>query len=200
MELAAAGVRKASLPEIIYKNMLLVNTACAALRRIGRETTDQKKLITAMLSGLEIKHARLRSTICKKVIISERTVRRKTDMSLKDSTKKRSILPACDEMHHSIYGFLSRDDNSSLCPARGASTRCEEGRIQNRIISDYVYALHLKFLAENTDMKVSQSLFYRLVPKHIKFSKDLKEGEKCENFQHLLRQMSNLREECPTQL
>ena len=89
MELATAGVRKASLPEIIYKHMLLANTVCAALRRIGRETTDQKKLITAMLSGLEIKHARLRSTICKKVGISEQTVRRKTDMTHqenKDST------------------------------------------------------------------------------------------------------------------
>ena len=86
-------------------------------------------------------------------------------MSLKDSTKKRKILPAAsDEMRHRIYVFLSRDDNSSLCPAKAASTRCEEGRKQNRILSDYVYALHLKFLSENTDMKVSQSLFYRLVP------------------------------------
>ena len=83
-------------------------------------------------------------------------------MSLKDSTQKRRILPAAsDEMRHSIYAFLSRDDNSSLCPAKAASTCCEEGRI----LSDYVYALHLKFLSENTDMKVSQSLFYRLVPK-----------------------------------
>ena len=192
MELAAAGVRKACLPEVIYKNMLLANTVCAALRRIGRETTDQKKLITALLSGPEIKRARLRSTICKKVGISERTVRRKTDMSLQDSTKKRSIRPAAsDELRHTIYVFLSRDDNSSLCPAKAASTCCEEGRKQNHILSDYVYALHLKFLSENTDMKVSQSLFYRLVPKHIKFSKDLKVRsclcEKCENFQHLLR-------------
>ena len=60
-------------------------------------------------------------------------------MSLKDSTKKRRILPAAsDEMRHSIYVFLSRDDNSSLCPAK-------EGRKQNRRLSDYVYALHLKF-------------------------------------------------------
>ena len=50
-------------------------------------------------------------------------------MSLKDSTKKRRILPAAsDEMRHSIYVFLSRDDNSSLCPAKAASTCCEEGR------------------------------------------------------------------------
>ena len=89
MELAAAGVRKACLPEVIYKNMLLANTICAAMRRIGRETTYQKKLITALLSGPEIKRARLRSTICKKVGISERTFRRKTNMSLQDSTKKR---------------------------------------------------------------------------------------------------------------
>ena len=67
MELAAAGVRKASLLEVIYKNMLLAKTICAALMRIGRETTDQKKLITALLSGPEIKHTRLRSTICKKL-------------------------------------------------------------------------------------------------------------------------------------
>ena len=199
MELAAAGVRKACLPEVIYKNMLLAYTVCAALRRIGRETKDQKKLITALLSGPEIKRARLRSTICKKVGISERTVRRKTDMSLQDSTKKRRILPAAsDELRHTIYVFLSRDDNSSLCPAKAASTRCEEGRKQNRILSDYVYALHLKFLSENTDFKVSQSLFYRLVPKHIKFSKDLKVRgclcEKCENFQHLLRRMAKLTE------
>ena len=161
MELAEAGVRKACLPEVIYKNMLLANTVCVALRRIGRETTDQKKLIMALLSGPEIKCARLRSTICKKVGISERTVRRKTDMSLQDSTKKRRILPAAsDELRHTIYVFLSRDDNSSLCPAKAASTRCEEGHKQNRILSDYVYALHMKFLSENTDMKVSQSLFY----------------------------------------
>ena len=167
MELAAAGVRKACLPEVIYKNMLLANTVCAALRRIGRETKDQKKLITALLSGPEIKRARLRSTICKKVWdLGEKTVRRKTDMSLQDSTKKRTILPAAsDELRHTIYVLLSRDDNSSLCPAKAASTHCEEGRKQNRILSDYVYALHLKFLSENTDMKVSQSLFYRLVPK-----------------------------------
>ena len=69
MELAAAGVKKACLLEVIYKNMLLANTVCAVLRRIGRETTDQKKLITALLSGPEIKRARLRSTICKKVAI-----------------------------------------------------------------------------------------------------------------------------------
>ena len=47
-------------------------------------------------------------------------------------------------------------------------------------------------------MKVSQSLFYQLVPKHIKFSKDLKVRaclcEKCESFQHLLRRMSKLME------
>ena len=65
-------------------------------------------------------------------------------MSLKDYTKKRRILPAAsDEL---------RDDNSSLCPAKAASTRCEEGRKQNHTLSDYVYALHLKFLSENTDM------------------------------------------------
>ena len=120
-------------------------------------------------------------------------------MSLQDSTKKRRILPAAsDELHPTIYVFLSRDDNSSLCPAKAASTRCEEGRKQNRILSDYVYALHLKFLSENTDLKVSQSLFNRLVPKHIKFSKDLKVRgclcEKCENFQHLLRRMAKLTE------
>ena len=64
-------------------------------------------------------------------------------MSLQESTKKRRILPAAsDELHHTIYVFLSRDDNSSLCPAKAASTRCEEGRKQNRILSDYVYAMH----------------------------------------------------------
>ena len=74
----------------------------------------------------------------------------------------------------------------------------EEGRKQNCILSEFVYALHLKFLSENTNMKVRQSLFYRLVPKHIKFSRDLKVRgclcEKCENFQHLLRRMSKLTE------
>ena len=40
MELAAAGLRKASLPEVIYKNML-ANTVCAALRRTERPQTKR---------------------------------------------------------------------------------------------------------------------------------------------------------------
>ena len=63
-----------------------------------------------------------------------------------------------------VASFLSRDDNSRKIPGK----KDGRGQIQNRVLNDYRKNLHLKFLAENPEIKVSTVTFSKLRPSSIK--------------------------------
>ena len=63
-----------------------------------------------------------------------------------------------------VASFLSRDDNSRKMPGK----KDGQGQIQNRVLNDYRKNLHLKFLVENPEIKVSTGTFSKLRPSSIK--------------------------------
>ena len=63
-----------------------------------------------------------------------------------------------------VASFLSRDNNSRMTPGK----KDGRGQIQNRVLINYMKNLHLKFLAENPEIKVSTGTFPKLRPSSIR--------------------------------
>ena len=68
-----------------------------------------------------------------------------------------------------VLDFFERDDNSRNQPGKADAVKCKGDVKQTRVLTDYLnnLHLHLKFLSENPDCKVSFSTFCRIRPKYI---------------------------------
>lgn len=72
--------------------------------------------------------------------------------------------PIIEDMKKSIVDFYVRDDNSRIMPGKKDTITKHKKKMQKRLISDHIKNVHLKYLAENPQRKVSYSLFCALRP------------------------------------
>ena len=63
-----------------------------------------------------------------------------------------------------VETFPSREDTSRMMPGKKGA----KGLTQNRVLNDYMKNVHLKFLAENAELKVSAGTFSKLRPSFIR--------------------------------
>lgn len=72
------------------------------------------------------------------------------------------------EVEDACIAFMKREDNSRMMPGKADAKKTDEGKKeQSVVLTDYLHNLHLKFLAEHPELKVSLSTFCRLRPKNV---------------------------------
>ena len=100
------------------------------------------------------------------------------------------------ELERQVRSFLERDNNSRMNPGKQDCLTVDGEKVQTRILNDYLYILYEKFLAENNQVKMSKSSFYKLRPKHIRHSNCLMPNNclclKHENSTLLLRTLKKV--------
>ena len=52
-------------------------------------------------------------------------------------------------MSQNVVQFLEREDNSAYLPGKRDATKSGNKRVQTRLLSDYMYNLHLKYKFEH---------------------------------------------------
>ena len=72
------------------------------------------------------------------------------------------------QVSRTVVQFLERDDNSACMPGERDATKSEKDKTQTRILSDYLYNLHLKFKAEYPGIQISLTTFSSYRPNYIK--------------------------------
>ena len=93
-----------------------------------------------------------------------------------------------------ITQFLERDDSSRMLPGKQDAVKTGKDKVQKRVLNDYIYNIHLKFLAESP-IKISRTCFYKTRPIHIALvnfaSRSVCLCSKHQNFSFLLRALKS---------
>lgn len=69
--------------------------------------------------------------------------------------KRTRLLSVYESKKEQVKVFLERDQNSHMMPGKNDSKKSEGVKVQKRVLSDYLYNLHNKFLPENPREKIS---------------------------------------------
>jgi len=83
-----------------------------------------------------------------------------------------------------------------MLPRKQDAVKSGKSKVQKRVMNDYMYNLHLKYLAEAIT-KISRTCFYKARPKHIALvnfaSRSVCFCSKHQNFSFLLRALKSSR-------
>ena len=74
--------------------------------------------------------------------------------------KKSRLLESRNHLRQHITNFLELDENSTCLPSKRDAQKVDDDNVQKRVLNDYMHNLHMKYLAQNPDKKVSRSFFY----------------------------------------
>ena len=74
--------------------------------------------------------------------------------------KKSRLLEGRNHLRQHITNFLELDENSTCLPSKRDAKKVDDEKVQKRVLNDYMHNLHMKYLAQNPDKKVSRSFFY----------------------------------------
>ena len=74
--------------------------------------------------------------------------------------KKSRLLESRNHLRQHITNFLELDENSTCLPSKRDAQKVDDEKVQKRVLNDYMHNLHMKYLAQNPDKKVSRSFFY----------------------------------------
>ena len=185
--LTESGIKADDVPEIRKK---LVFGECLS-SEIGEAKAAQKvnetEIVHKIVSGKIIKKYRMRSALQNSTGLN----RKKQYVGKSVSRYQRSRMSQYrKQVNDSITQFLERDDNSRMLPGKQDAVKSGKVKVQKRVLNDYMYNLHLKYLAESP-MKISRTCFYNTRPKHISLvnfaSRSVCLCSKHQNFSFLLR-------------
>ena len=72
------------------------------------------------------------------------------------------------DIESEVISFLRREDNCRVQPGKADVKKDTDGTKQQTVVlTDYMKNLHLKFLSENPDLKLSLSSFCSIRPKSV---------------------------------
>ena len=164
-EIRDSGASPSMLPKPIRRKLLAANLLSDEIKISASENTPGRRshFIRKVVSGRITK--KYRAT---RLIASMTNLDRKK-LSLNNTKHLSTLLKKCStnimvQLASKVASFLSRDDNSRMMPGKKDGW----GQIQNRVLNDYMKNLHLKFLAENPEIKVSTGTFSKLRPSSIR--------------------------------
>lgn len=130
------------------------------------KTTAGKQVIHNIICGRIVKKYRLIKAMAGATKLARNSLMRSTGKSC--TIQKRTRLLALYELKkEQVKVFLKRDDNSRMMPGKNDAKKSGGVKVQKRVLCDYLYNLHDKFLAENPNEKISCATFSRLRPNHI---------------------------------
>lgn len=153
--------RKQVQKQLFFKNCLLGDTKESALEKKGR---SKQRAVLSIVCGKHIHKYRMGRQMSKCLGVHRKQLL-KTRVG--KSMKKHRLISERQTLTRKVVAFMERDDNSTCLPGKRDVHKDGKEQKQKRILNDYIYNLHRKFLAENSNKKISLAVFRRMRPKHI---------------------------------
>ena len=151
----------------IRRQLLMGNVVMDEVRATKKISRKKKvRDLTKVISGRIVKKYRCASLVSKCSSIDRRTLGSVGSKNLEE--RGRVKLRDVHKYMKEVVDFLQRDDNSRSMPGKADHVTTAEGKVQQRVLTDYMATLHQKFLAENPHITISLSTFQRIRPKHVK--------------------------------
>ncbi|WAQ99020.1 hypothetical protein MAR_023393 [Mya arenaria] len=120
--------------------------------------SNRKHVVMRIASGKIIKKYRMKYSLASLTGLNRRKMNglQKTASICKRARNK--VLN--QRVENDIQIFLERDDNSRQLPGKADAVKVGKSKVQKRVLNDYMYNLHTKFLTESS-YKVSHATFCR---------------------------------------
>lgn len=142
---------------------------------IGKEIkeasrSNKKQVVMRIVTGKIVKKYKMKGLLAASTGLNRRKMK---NVQKSISLSKRSCNKVLSQrIDQDIQHSLEREGNSKLLPGKADAVKVGKDKVQKRVLNDYMYNLHTKFLAEST-YKVSHATFCRKKPKviaHVNFS------------------------------
>ena len=159
--LTESGIKPDDVPEI-RKKLVFGECLSSEIREAkAAQKVNETEIVHKTVSGRIIKKYRMRSALQNSTGLN----RKKQYVGKSVSRYQRSRMSQYRKrVTDSITQFLERDDNSRMLPGKHHAVKSGKVKVQKRVLNDYMYNLHLKYLAESP-MKISRTCFYNTRPK-----------------------------------
>ena len=168
-----AGLTPEQVPISIRRELEFGKVLQSELKQAALKSPEHMRVVTSLLKGEHVKKYRKKSSLKKKMSLSKRAIQKAKQKCL-TVEKKRRLVSVHSKIQEDVETFLCRDDNSRANPGKQDCLTVDGQKLQTRVLTDYMYILHEKFMSENIQSKVSRATFYRLRPMHVRFSNFLK--------------------------
>ena len=162
-EIRDSGASPSTLPKPVRRKLLEANLLSDEIKISASKNKRRSHFIRKVVSGRITKKYRATRLIASMTNLDRKKLSLNNTKRLSTPLKKRST-NIIIQLTSKVASFLSRDDNSRMMPGK----KDGRGQIQNRVLNDYMKNLHLKFLAENPEIKVSTGTFSKLRPSSIR--------------------------------
>ena len=108
--------------------------------------------------------------------------------------KKIRLNSARSAIKQKVVTFLGREDNARTNPGKRDCVKTEKSKVQTKTLLDYMHNLHVKFSAENPNIKISLSTFCKLRPQNILLTSYLSKSNcLCQKHQNCALKLKALR-------
>ena len=146
---------------------MLGNVLVKELSLAVKSNKNGTQVIRNVATGKICKKYWCANALGKGIKINRRKITETLDKSIAIK-KRRHSDGVSNRVKSDVFSFLGRDDNSREMPGKNDAKKVEIGvKKQKRIFNDYLKNLHLKFLSEEPDIRISLASFCRLRPLHI---------------------------------
>jgi len=156
--------KKTVRKEILFGNIVA--------QQIKEKTDEHTKATIGQLhmtiAGKIIRKYRCNRALCYNTGLNKSTASKFLKAS---QTQQERLTDKISRKHETaIIEFLERDDYSRAHPGKRDVVECNGEEKQARVLTDYMMNLHLKFLSEKPELKVSLATFCRVRPPYIQLS------------------------------
>lgn len=145
----------------VYRKLLMTNVLVSEIRKSKTSSSTKKRnILHRIVAGKTAQKYRCVNSISKFTGLSRRALLKTRSKSLVTKVEQRRCLSRA--IRNTVLEFLGREDNCRIQPGKADVKKGQ----QTTVLTDYMRNLYQKFIAENTNMKISFSTFCRLRPKH----------------------------------
>ncbi len=150
--------RKLLLGEALNLEMLDAKNRCSSKRRA---------ILHNIVAGKVAKKYRLLSAMGKASGLSRHCLAR--TLSKQIHVRRETRCRVVRQLQETVTSFLTREDNSRIQPGKNDAKKISESgsKCQTVVLTDYLSNLHVKFLAEHPDWKLSFTSFTRMRPRNV---------------------------------
>lgn len=149
---------------MIRKSLVFHNALVDQVKAKYKETHEerQKQAFSRLFTGKIITKYRLKKTVQKDIGISKKRWRK--DVISGNSFVRKTYQSVTARVGKRVEEFFVREDVSRMTSGKKQTLTRAKNKQQKRFLNDTISNLHMKFLAENTDIKLSYRTFCRLKP------------------------------------
>ena len=178
----------------LKKRLLLGSALCQEIKATKDTTTlKSRRPLHNIIAGRITKKYRLIHALSEGTGLSRNSLGHARSKAAGNRKESRKSLTK--DLKDSVTQFLKREDNCRVQPGKADMKRTEDGeKEQTVVLTDYMANLHLKYLAENADKKISLASFCRLRPRNVLLASFINRNScQCMRHQNMALKVSALR-------